>query len=405
MKQLYAACGGITSILILFLLPDIAKAQCATCWDASAPRVITYLQTVPPSQASNSPFSFPKFDPSIGTLSCISFNDTVSIVATTFGRNTDTTAGHNYVFQTTVSDAVSGPRNSGPFNWLATFSTANKSYGPVWLDKDTTPRLPGDSIQFGPDTLLNNAIGAGTPPDFAPFIGLGNVDFSADLSGGAVATAGGTNYVAGIRSNSWGSFRLTYYWCPASPLAATIINFSALKADDNVQLKWNGVNEAAGDTYNVEYSTDGVHFIVLASYPADAANPGAGGSYNFQYDIPANASGQIYFRVSKTNAAGEIAYSPVKPIRLNDKAAANYQVYPNPSSKHVYVEWQSLLTGKIDVSVVNMVGQQVYDRTFRFDGSNTVSFDLPVTVTQGNYFLVVKDPANRIQQSSHLVIR
>ncbi len=406
MKQLYAACGGITSVLILFLLPHISVAQCAACWDGSAPRTITYLQTVAPSQASSSPFSFPQFDPSIGTLSCINFNDTVSIVATTFGRNTDTTAGHNYVFQTTVSESVSGPRNSGPFNWLATFSTANKSYGPVWLDKDTTPRLPGDSVSFGPDTLLNNAIGAGTPPDFAPFTGAGSVNFSADLSGGAIATVGGINYVAGIKSNAWGSFRLTYYWCPIAPLGASIINFSAVKSGNSVLLQWGGLNEQPNDSYSIEYSTDGIHFVTISAIPAYAKNPGQAAIYRFQYPLPSNTTGgQVYFRVKKTDASGKIGYSPVKPIKLNDNAAANYQIYPNPSSRHVYIEWQSLLTGNIQVSVTNPVGQQVFNQTFRFNGSNNLDFDLPVNVGQGIYYLVVKDPANHIQQSSHLVIR
>ena len=406
MKQLYAACGGITFILILFCLPAKSVAQCSACWDGSAPTAITYLQVVAPSQASSSPFSFPKFDPSVGTLSCINFNDTVSIVATTFGRNTDTTAGHNYVFQTTVSESVNGPRNSGPFNWMATFSTANKSYGPVWLAKDSTPRLAGDSVEFGPDTLLNNAVGAGSPPDFAVFTGLGNVNFSADLSGGAIATVGGINYTAGIKSSAWGSFRLTYYWCPAAPLGTSIVNFSAIKGGSSVLLEWGGVNEQPNDSYSIEYSTDGVHFITISQIPAYAKNPGQAAIYRFQYPLPSNATGgQVYFRIKKTDASGKTGYSPVKTIKLNDNAAANYQIYPNPSSRHVYIEWQSLLTGNIQVSVTNPVGQQVYNQTFRFNGSNNLDFNLPANVGQGIYYLVVKDPANHIQQSSHLVIR
>ncbi len=406
MKQLYAACGGITFILILFILPNTSKAQCAICWDGSAPRAITYLQTVPASQASSSPFSFPQFDPSVGTLSCINFFDTVSIVATTFGRNTDTTAGHNYVFQTTVSESVSGPANSGPFNWLATYNTTNKSYGPVFLAKDSSPRLPGDSIEFGPDTLLNNAIGAGSPPDFTPFMGLGSVNFSADLSGGAVATVGGINYQAGIKSNAWGSFRLTYYWCPASPLGESITGFSALKSGNSVLLQWGGLNEQPNDSYSIQYSADGVHFTTVSVLPAYAKNPGQAAIYRFQYPLPSSTNGGlIYFRIQKTAANGKMSYSPVKPIKLDDNAAANYQIYPNPSSRHVYIEWQSLLTGNIEVSIVNPVGQQVFDQTFRFSGSNNIDFNLPVNVGQGIYYLVVKDAANHIQQSSHLVIR
>jgi len=405
MKQLYAACGGITFLFISLVLPNKARAQCATCWDGSSPTAISYYVSIPPTQSSTNPFSFPKFDASIGTLSCVRFFDTVSVVATTSVHNTDTTSGHNYIFQATVSEAVSGPRNSGPFNWLATYASVNKSYGPVWLDKDTTPRLPGDSISFGPDTLLNNVIGSGTPPDIAPFIGVGNVNFSADLSGGLSTTAGGINYTGGIKSNAWGSFRLTYYWCPASPLGVDITGFTALKSGNSVLLQWGGLNEQAGDRYEIEYSTDGVHYTTISILPAYAKGPGQAAIYRFQYPAPANDGREVYFRIKKTDASGKISYSQVKTIRLNDNAAANYEIYPNPSSRHVYLEWQSLLSGAIQVSVVNMVGQQLYNNTFRFSGSNMLNFDLPATVGQGNYYLVVKDPANHIQRSTHLVIR
>lgn len=405
MKQLYAACGGITCFLLSFFLYDSANAQCATCWDGSTPTAITYYVSVAPTQASNNPFSFPKFDPSVGTLSCIRFFDTVSIVTTTSVRNTDTTSGHNYIFQATVSESVNGPRNSGPFNWLATYASTNKSYGPVWLDKDTTPRLPGDSISFGPDTLLNNVIGAGTPPDMAPFIGAGTVNFSADLSGGVSSTAGGINYTGGIKSNAWGSFRLTYYWCPAAPLGVDITGFTALKSGSSVLLQWGGLNEQAGDSYTVEYSTDGIHFTTINVLPAYAKAPGQAAIYRFQYPVPANDGKEVYFRIKKTDAGNKTSYSPTKAIRLNDDAAANYQIYPNPSSRLVYVEWQSLLSGPIQVTVTNVTGQQVFNNVFRFSGSNMLHFELPATVGQGNYYLMVKDPVNHIQRSTHLVIR
>jgi len=405
MKQLYAACGGITFYVILFFVPNTSWAQCSTCWDGSTPTAITYLVNVPPTQSSNNPFSFPKFDASIGTLSCIKFADTVSIVATTFVRNTDTTSGHNYIFQATVSESVTGPRNSGPFNWLATYASVNQVYGPVWLDKDTVPRLPGDSTSFGPDTLLNNVIGAGTPPDFAPFIGTGNVNFSADLSGGLSTTAGGINYTGGIKSNAWGSFRLTYYWCPANPLGVDITGFSAIKSGNTVLLQWGGLNEQSNDQYAVEYSTDGVHFTTITILPAYAKSPGLAAIYRFEYPVPDNNGQQVFFRIKKTESSGKTGYSPIKPIRLNDDAAANYQVYPNPSSRHIYVEWQSLLSGNLQVIVTNTVGQEVYNNHFRFNGTSMLGFDLPATVGQGNYYLTVKDPVNHIQRSTHLVIR
>jgi len=148
-----------------------------------------------------------------------------------------------------------------------------------------------------------------------------------------------------------------------------------------------------------------VHFTSITRLAAYAKNPGQAAIYRFQYPVPASNGEQVYFRIKKIEPNGKTGYSPVKPIKLDNLAAANYQIYPNPSSRHIYVEWQSLLTGSLEVTVVNTVGQQVYAGSYRFNGSNTLDFDLPANVGQGNYYLMVKDPVNHIQKSRHLVIR
>ena len=107
MKQIYTSLYALV-LLFSISVPLNSHAQC-TCSGGSPATAVTYLDTVLPTQASSSIFSFPKFDPSIGSLTCISFNDTVSVVVTTAARNTDTTNGHTYIFQTTISDACYRP--------------------------------------------------------------------------------------------------------------------------------------------------------------------------------------------------------------------------------------------------------------------------------------------------------
>src|SRR5580658_595522 len=246
MKQIYALLFALSA---LFFISLDGYGQCV-CSGGSPATALSYEDTILATQASNSLFTFPKFDPSVGTLSCISFTDTVSVMVTTAARNTDTTMGHNYVFQTNITDAVYGPSDSGPFDWLATYGNTVKNYGPVYLDTDKIdlhppqPRLPDDSVTFGPDTLINNLITTGTTTNVAEYLGAtGTVTFENSLTGYAGAIIGGTNYIAGIKSNSWGTFRLTYYWCPTILLAENIINFTALRKDGSVQLQWTTEHE------------------------------------------------------------------------------------------------------------------------------------------------------------------
>src|ERR1700689_469802 len=125
MKQIYTSLYALV-LLFSISVPLNSQAQCL-CSGAVPATVITYLDTVLPTQASSTIFSFPKFDPSIGTLTCIDFNDTISVAVTTAARNTDTTKAPNYVFQTTISDSINGPDDCGAFDWLIGFGLANNT--------------------------------------------------------------------------------------------------------------------------------------------------------------------------------------------------------------------------------------------------------------------------------------
>jgi hypothetical protein len=401
----------VSFIFFAGIVPLKIFAQC-NCDPITPATPITYLDTVLATQASHTIFSFPKFDPSIGTLSCISFNDTVSVVVTTIARNTDTTVGHNYVFQTTVSDVVSGPRNSGPFNWLASFKVANNSYGPVFLDQDLRdkippqPPLPGDSVVFGPDTLINNAIGAGSPPDITPFIGAsGTVDFAIDLSGGAPAIVGGLNYVSGIQSNSWGAFRLTYYWCPALVLATNINNFTAFKKGKNIQLQWQTQNEENGSSYEIEYSRDGSHYMPVGNLQAAFSEGDVAASYQFLYGISASDAGRLYFRVKHTAASGKATYTVIKSVNLEAAGMAGYQVYPNPVKNTVMFEFDEVQTGSFIVSLISTAGQVIQQKQVTLTGNNQIRLDLTSPPATGLYYLQARDQTHNQQYITKILIR
>jgi len=84
-----------------------AMAQCL-CSGGVAPNTVTYLDTISPTNASSSSFSFPKFDPSIGTLGCVGLNDTISGITTTTVWNL-ASSKTEYQFLLTVANNISGP--------------------------------------------------------------------------------------------------------------------------------------------------------------------------------------------------------------------------------------------------------------------------------------------------------
>jgi len=404
MKHLYATCGGITILFIALFSFNTSKAQC-TCSGGLPATALSYYVVVPPTQSSNTIFSFPKFDPAVGILSCIRFNDTISVAVTTFVRNTDTTDGHDYVFQTTITDAVSGPRNSGPFNWLAHIKTQNQPYGPVYLSKDSTPRIAGDSVSFGPDTLINNAINSSVPPDLAPFIGgSGNVDFSTGLSGGVIATFGGVNYTGGILSNAWGRFRLTYYWCPNAVLATNIGNFTAYKRGENIVLEWQSHNAETVEGYTVEFSTDGKEFSPITQLPGDHKS-----SSRYSYLFPASSAGTgyIYVRVKQTDSRGKSSYTAIRAVALNNIVPIKITTYPNPapSTKGVTLSFDRLITGNYSLQVVSMAGEIILSKNMKLSNANSIPVEWSSKPAPGIYLAKVINQADLQQQIVRIVVQ
>jgi type IX secretion system substrate protein len=410
MKQIYTSL--FASVLFFSIsIPLNSSAQCL-CSGGSPATPVTYLDTVLPTQASSSIFSFPKFDPTIGTLSCISFNDTISAVVTTAARNTDTTIGHTYIFQTTISDAITGPSATGPNDWLVTYASSNKTYGPVYLDTDKIdlhppqPRLPDDSATFGPDTLINNIIGAGSTATVAPFLGTtGTVDFTTSLTGGAVATFGGVNYSTAIKSNSWGAFRLTYYWCPIILLAENIVNFTAVKKNNIVQLQWITENEQSGFTYEIEYSKDGSSYSPVGYEQSGSEVSDVNQQYQYQYTLSNHEAAVIFFRVKRTGADGKSTYTVIKSVNINgETVSAGMQVYPNPVKNSVIFSFDEIQNANFSIQLVNTAGQIIQQNAVTVSGNNQIRLNLTSAPARGLYYLYAKDLTHNQQYITKVLI-
>ena len=194
--------------LVAAYIPHKAAAQC-NCDDGTPATPITHMVKMDSSALAKVTISFPRFDPSIGTLTCILLRDTTSGVSTTNVHNT-APQDVEYRFRLTVATGLSGPG-------FTVDDAFDKIYGPDTLRAFNTP---GDSIVYGPDTIFHNAAHSTiNNSNLAPYMGLGTVDLEYEISGGLVSLKGGLNYLNQIKTYTWGIFTLTYYWCPASVLS------------------------------------------------------------------------------------------------------------------------------------------------------------------------------------------
>ena len=382
MKRVYPLLFTVMSFTVI--LPRSAEAQC-TCTGGVPATPVDYYATFGPTNTSSTSVSFPQFNPSIGTLACLKFRDSISGVSTTHVTNTapDST---QYEFLLTVSNNIKGPAGGG----INIVQPYNQIYGP---DSLAPFGMPGDTITYGPDTIFNNKTGSASSTSTAPYLGTGNVSFTYTISGGVNSLEGGLNYLAGPTTIYWGEFHLTYYWCPAAPLATTIQDFTAVPNGNNILLQWLATNQEPNTSYEIQISSDGKNFNTLGEAESDPASTGTSSKYEYQYNLdPANV-GKLYFRVQETDGTGKVTYSQVVLLDPNKSAASelSYSTYPNPATNSLLFQFNTNQTGRFLLQLVNVAGQVVQETSVTLTGTNQIRMNLNPQPVKGLYFLRTSD--------------
>jgi hypothetical protein len=346
------------------------------------------------TNASTSTISFPQFDPSIGTLACVSLIDTISGITTTSVQNTGSTKTE-FEFLLLVANNITGPG----INVNEDFT---KIYGP---DSLSAGGSPGDSITYGPDNIFSNVKDSTASTNTAPYLGLGSVGFVYSLNGGLNSLEGGFNYNTQIITNYWGGFKLTYFWCPSLPLAINISDFTAYKNGSNIQLQWQTMNEQGSVNYVIESSTDGSNFHSSGSLSSRISDGDSTASYKFMYPLSGADPNKLYFRIERIDAEGHASYSVVKMVDLENINLSLFQAYPNPATSQVMVEFNQIQTGNFIVSLINTSGQVVLRKAVTLSGMNQISLDITNRPAAGLYFLQVRELAQNRQYGSTLLIK
>ena len=382
MNRVYPVLFIIVSLIVNG--PLSANAQC-NCSAGVPATPITYYVSFDTTNAATTTVTFPQFNPAIGTLSCLSLNDTVTGVTTTSALN-KASGPVVYKFLLTVADDLEGPSGGG----VSITNNYTRTYGP-----DTLARLgfPGDTITYGPDTVIDHEIGfASTSSNTAPYLGTGTVDFTYNLNGGVISLQGGLNYTAGPTTNYWGSMLLTYYWCPAVSLSTTIYDFTAAPQGSTVLLQWLTSNQQPNTQYEIQTSTDGKDFYSVGQTESDPSSAGASGRYQYQFNLDPAYVGQLYFRIKETDPSGAITYSTVIVFSPNAPGGApSYQTFPNPATNSLQVRFNTSQTGQFLVQMLSTSGQIVQEKTVTLAGSDQIMLDLNPQPAKGLYFLRTTD--------------
>ena len=372
-------------IVLIISLPGLTIAQC-NCSVGVPATPVTYLDSFAPTNAASVTLTFPQFDPSVGTLSCLSVWDTASGVTTTKATNLDDVDSVEYSFLLSLTAALQGPAGGG----INISKSNTATYGPTTL---APFGVAGDTVSYGPDSLFKGVAGFGsTNSATAPYLGTGTVKFKFSISGGVVTTEGGASYNAGPYTTYSGKVQISYYWCPSVSLAVDIQNFTASPQGNALLLQWLIQNQQPNSQYEIQVSQDGQNFSNVGQAESNASATGTIAKYQYQYYPDPSYVGKLYFRIVETDASGQVNISTVLVYDPRGGSAdISYETFPNPATNSLQVQFNSAQTGRYLLELVATSGQVIQQKEVTLAGSNMLRLDLNPQPAHGLYFLRTTD--------------
>jgi hypothetical protein len=394
MKHIYyTLISGFVCILALVAPLDSLAQPCTHCSGGIASQTIEHSFILDTTTASSNTISFPRFPPSMGTLTCVTFYDTISLVAISGARNRDPYA-KTARFLLSLSPSISG-------HGINIDDNVTRTYGPTLLEAFG---VPGDSTTYGPDTVFNNAAHQQTVTGTGGFLGTGNVDITFEFSGGLLPNMGGINYNLSVVGKLWGSFKIVYSYCPATSLPEIFRQFTAVKQPNNtIQLNWSVNNDQISNSYEIEISHDGHTFTPAGKVASQYAAQGAAAKYHYQYLPDKAASGKLFFRIKQLTAEGKGQYSGIRQVGIGLNAPISFISYPNPVKNQVTIQADQQLRGNYQLELVSSAGQQVFKKTVSINNSSIIQWKFPSQPASGVYYLRARELASG-QTASYKVL-
>lgn len=182
---------------------------------------------------------------------------------------------------------------------------------------------------------------------------------------------------------------------PLIPLPLGILSFEASRINENVELSWILAPDIESGSMEIETSTDGVHYLTLASLSVNLPLPS---TYHFLHE---NAGeGPRYYRLNlhSGNGGSDLATATVSGALVNQLS-----IGPNPAEGMVRVQgWAT--SESISVSWYSFSGALLYQQTVSASNS-TGCFVLNIPPQHSGEVLVLQLQSETRQEHLKLLVR
>jgi hypothetical protein len=380
-------------IPVILFIAFKSGAQC----DASNLSTLSYDTTVNALGNSLYTFTFPQFDPTIGTLTEVKINTKVTLVYTFRLENGEINPVTNYRVKVFRDDEISSNALMSPLT-----NSYQKQYGYYSLSgTDGIPNSGPDYTQQGPLYVMNQQSINYTLSNTADFFGSGAVTFDYTTSTYSAAQGSINNNLDGSAQDAV-NFNITYTYCPQIILAADITSFKTNKVNDAViDIKWFTQNEKNNRKYELQKSTDGKFFRGVAQFAAKTTQTG---SYTYSYPVQSTDTDKtILFRLKQIEENGTAKYSTVNAVKLGNKKGTQPGIYPNPAKGATNLLFSNTKRSNWEVSIYAVSGQLL--KRYNFNNALTGKINTTQEFEKGIYMVKTINKTTQEQFVQQLIIQ
>jgi len=227
------------------------------------------------------------------------------------------------------------------------------------------------------DYTANAAFGSGTQLGSGNYVVFSGSGSSVTITG---LVTGQTYHFAVFEYNgadATSNFFTSSFGTANALLPVEFIHFNAALKQQTVELNWATASEINNHFFTIERSRDGMEFSPVAVVYSKAPNGNSNTILSYQTFDYTPEEGVTYYRIKQTDFDGTFAYGKCVAVTRSSQKAGDFVISPLPNDGSFTVTAKQDLNTPLEITIYNLTGQCVYQRTI--NGSSSATFVVNAT--------------------------
>lgn len=174
------------------------------------------------------------------------------------------------------------------------------------------------------------------------------------------------------------------------PLPVTLVDFTAVKADDHSsRINWQTSSEVNSNYFEVERSSDAVHFDKVITHMKAAGQSATTLDY-VTYDR-APLSGDNYYRLKMVDLSGKVEYSKTRKVTFDGLVREGISLTSNPVNSTTRLSVNSYVDQRLDYVITDVGGKMITGGSIDVTkGTGDYVIESLSSLANGTYFLTAR---------------